>query len=242
MLIAIDVGKLNLNFLVQSGQASPAATQSVQAAKQHLTNLLALQGIDRAYVDRISDWIDQNDITSPLGAEDFEYLGLDRPYRTGGQPMVDITELRLILGLDSEQYALIAPYVTALPDTTKINVNTISPNVLLSIAPGLTLAAAEGIVAARDQNQPYNSVNDFTGDPAITNANGIHADSLGVQSNFFQVSVRVRYHDRFGYLTSIIQRDPTDGSMRVIYRDQSKRILPLVGNSLPDVDQRQDGT
>ena len=42
------------------------------------------------------------------------------------------------------------------------------------------------------------------------------------------MSVTARYHDRVGYLTSIIQRDQTDGTMRVIYRNMGKKILPLI--------------
>ena len=224
LLIEDLQSKLNLNGLRGS---------SLEITRARFSNLLAQQGIDQVYVDRIIDWIDEDNSTRPLGAEDFEYLGLDRPYRTSGQLMLDISELRLILEMDSETFAAIAPYITALPHTdVPININTATAPVLQTIATGLSLEEAMSIVAYRDENQPYASVSNFTGDPSIPNSSRIKADSLSVQSNFFQVSIRARYQDRFGYLTSIIQRDPTDGSMRVIYRNQGKKIAPLVGNEL----------
>lgn len=228
LLIEDLQSRLNINGLRGS---------SMEITRQRLTNLLAQRGIDQVFVDRIIDWIDENDSTRPLGAEDFEYLGLDRPYRTSGQLMLDISELRLIFEMDNETFAAIAPYITALPDTdVPININTVTASVLQSIAPALSEQEAISILAYRDENQPYKSVSDFTGDSSIPDSSRIKSNSLSVQSNFFQVSIRARYQDRFGYLTSIIQRDPTDGSMRVIYRDQGKKIAPLVGNELSGQD------
>jgi len=222
LLIEDLQSRINLNSLRGSNS---------QLARMRLNILLSQLGIDPVFVDRIVDWIDENQSVLPMGAEDFEYLGLERPYRTNGQMMVDISELRLIFEMDNERFLAIAPFITALPDAnTRINVNTATAQVLQTVASGLSLADAENLVLSRDEDQPYESVNDFTGDPSIPNASGIISDSLSVQSNFFQVSVRARYQDRFGYLTSIIQRDSTDGSMRVIYRDQGRKIFPLVGD------------
>jgi len=223
LLIEDMQSRLNLNSIVLEGEGR-------QLAKDRLTGLFEEQGLDAAYVDRVLDWVDQNNSVSALGAEDYDYLGLERPYRTANGPMADLSELRLILEMDAEKFAQIAPYVSAIADpNTKININTASPQVLQAIAPGLSLSAAESIVAGRDSNGPFVSLNDFTGDPSLgSSATNVKIDGLSVQSSFFQVSIRARFQDRFGYLTSIIQRDPTDGTMRVIYRDQGKKVLPFI--------------
>lgn len=221
LLIEDIQSRLNLNSLAIEGEGR-------RLAKERLTSLFAEQGLDATYVDRILDWVDQNNSVSALGAEDFEYLGLERPYRAANVPMVDLSELRLILEMDSVKFAQIVPYVTTIADAnTKININTATPQVLQAIAPGLSLSAAESIVAVRDSNGPFIDLNDFTDTEEEGMAN-VDDAGLSVRSSFFQVSIRARFQDRFGYLTSIIQRDPTDGTMRVIYRDQGKKVRPFI--------------
>ncbi|MFT7244226.1 MAG: general secretion pathway protein K [Candidatus Azotimanducaceae bacterium] len=224
LLIEDLQSRLNLNSIAVEGDGK-------RLAKDRLTRLFEEQGLDAAYVDRVLDWVDQNNGVSALGAEDYDYLGLERPYRAANAPMADLSELRLILEMDTEKFSQILPYVAAIGDAnTKININTATPQVLQSIAPGLSLSAAESIVAGRDNDGPFQGVEDFTGDPSLGEAaaKNVNPQGLSVQSSFFQVSIRARFQDRFGYLTSIIQRDPTDGTMRVIYRDQGKKVQPFI--------------
>jgi len=214
-------GRLNINGL---------AGQDSGLTRIRLSSLLAHLGVDVAFVDRMADWVDHNAAKSAQGAEDFDYLGLPRPYRTAGGPMADPSELRLLLDMDDATYAAILPYVCALPDPgTTVNVNTAPPRVLQAIAPSLTDEAADALASQRDAVAGYDSVKNFLADPMLAGS-GTADSGLGVQSSYFQVSVRARYHGRFAYLTSIVQRDPTDGSMRVIYRDLSKKIYPAVAS------------
>jgi general secretion pathway protein K len=227
LLIEDLQGRVNVNTLL-------ATVGSNRSSVNRFTSLFAELGVDAAYVDRITDWIDQDSGASALGAEDYEYLGLERPYRTANQPMVDVSELRLLFEMDAETFALVSPYIAAIPDVqTSVNVNTALPRVLQAIAPGLSLAGAESIVAGRNANGPYSTPGDFAADESLSEdtARNIDTNGLSVQSSFFQVSVRARFQDRFGYLTSIIQRDPSDGTMRVIYRDQGKKILPFIAEA-----------
>ncbi|MFT5209700.1 MAG: general secretion pathway protein K [Flavobacterium sp.] len=212
--------KFNLNSLVLPGQPG-------LLAQERFKLLLSEQGMDHSFVDRIKDWLDENDSVSPLGAESYEYLGLERPYRTGDQLMSDVTELRLILEFENPQFNAISPFVSTLLDpSVSFNINTVMPKILLILAPGLSLAEAETIVSNRDSGNPYTTLADFTGDPALSgSANSVKVQGLGVQSNFFQVNIRARYQDRYANLTSILQRDAVDGSMRVVYRDQSRKVV-----------------
>lgn len=195
---------------------------------QRLTRLVAALGIDPVFAARIVDWVDPDDGKGQMGAEDFDYLGLDPPYRTADGPMVDTSELRLLFEMEPAVFEALSPFVAALPDTsTTLNINTAPPAVLASLTDSLSLEAAEALAANRDETGGYETVTQFLVDPALAGS-GLAADGLGVQSSFFRVSVRARFLDRFAYLTSIIQRNVTDGSMRVVYRDMSKRIVPVV--------------
>ncbi|XOV88669.1 MAG: type II secretion system minor pseudopilin GspK [Pseudomonadota bacterium] len=210
-------GRINVNGLVDGGAAVVTG--------QRLVALATLLGVDPVFVDRIRDWVDANDVKGALGAEDFDYLGLETPYRAADQAMVDLSELRLILEMNDEVYQALVPYLSAIPvPGVVINLNTAPAGVLAAVSPSLTLDMAEGLVAQRDQQQGYESIQDFL--PQLP-AQGMSSDLLGVQSAFFQVSVRARYGERYAYLTSVIQRDPADGSMRVIYRDISRKVYPV---------------
>ncbi|HIG43635.1 MAG: type II secretion system minor pseudopilin GspK [bacterium] len=214
--------KLNLNSLSIEGQQAAVV-------RQRFVDLLGQQGVDAAYIDRVVDWIDVNESKNARGAEDYDYLGLERPYRTASGPMADVTELRLILEMEEEQFELIQPYVTAVPDPyTQINVNTTTVQVLQAIAPGLPPGDAESIVMTQTEQEGFDSIDDFVTDSRLPSGTTIKKDNLSVNSTFFQVSIRAHYHERVGYLTSIIQVNPVDGTMRVVYRDQSRKVPPYV--------------
>ncbi len=227
-------GRLNVNSLASS---SPSGAQ----ARVRFINLFAEVGIDLVYVDRIADWIDADTNVRPMGAEDFEYLGLDRPYRTGGQMMVDITELRLLLDMDREIYQQLLPYVTALPDPeTELNINTAEAIVLQTVSRELQLEVAQQLAVIRDETEGFNTVNEFLQLPELAGM-GISAQGLGVQSAFFRVRSTAIFQERFSYLTSIVQRDLIDGSTTVIYRNYSKKILPIVKTEDDEAEDSSDG-
>lgn len=211
-------GRLNINSLVGSTDAN--------AARQRFASLFAHLGVDPMFLDRIVDWIDLDQAKHPAGAEDYDYLGLEHPYRAANQDMVDESELRLLLDMDAKSYAAIAPYVCALPaKDTDININTAPAPVLQAIIPNLPDAAAAAIVSERESGKGYDNVQVFLADPSLAIPAGTNKQGLGVQSSWFEVSVTAQYGDRYAYLTSIIERDATDGSMRVIYRDLGKKII-----------------
>ena len=202
---------------------------SAALAMKRFRSLLNQQGIDPVFADRIRDWIDNNQDVTQLGAEDFDYLGLERPYRTGDTPMFDLTELFLVLDIDARTFSMLEPLVTTLPaGVSLINVNTAPSGVIQAIAgSALSPELAENFTVNRNEREGFDSVESFLQDDSLA-GQGISPDGLSVQSGFFKVSVRARVDDRFGYLTSIIQRNSIDGSMRVIYRDASKKIYPVV--------------
>jgi general secretion pathway protein K len=128
-------GRFNLNNL-----AAPDPEQSARYLAHFQRLLLQLEvGTDfevAALAAVIRDWVDDDiEPTGFDGAEDNYYLGLSPPYRTANRPMVDASEIMAVKGMTREIYALIRPFVTALPASgTPINVNTALEPVLLSLA------------------------------------------------------------------------------------------------------------
>ena len=118
-------GRFNLNNLVQlDGTPDPVMVKA-------FTQLLALAGLEEKWTGYIIDWIDWNGTPSiPEGAEDSVYMGQTLPYRTANRYITSASELLALPGFGRDRYLKLAPYVTALPYGTQINVCTASGKVL----------------------------------------------------------------------------------------------------------------
>jgi general secretion pathway protein K len=136
-------GLFNLNNL---GLANTTPAEKAQFEKYagHFERLLQTLGTDsadeappnpRALISALRDWIDPDDQPTGFdGAEDYEYLSRDPPYRAANRPLESVSELLAIKGFTPKLYARLLPYVTALPRTgTAININTAPEPVLLSL-------------------------------------------------------------------------------------------------------------
>ncbi len=201
-------GRFNLNSLVSG--AKPDETQI--ARFQRLLQVLELP-VEIAWA--VTDWIDPDiEVNINGGAEDVEYLGQEISYRAGNGPMVSATELLLVKGVTPEVYRALAPFVTALPQPTPINVNTASVEVLMSIAPDLSRTSAQVVYdqVRNGTEKPFASVEDFLarlkqlGVPD-DNAGAIDLQSLGVSSHYFLLAAQTAFGRGTCQLYSLIERD-----------------------------------
>ncbi|SDG76966.1 general secretion pathway protein K [Pseudomonas benzenivorans] len=207
-------GRFNLNSLVREGQANQAALAQFRRL------LLSLQ-IDKPYAERLLDWLDSDQQASGgYGAEDNQYLLAQPPYRTANRTLVDVSELRLLLEMDEADYRRLLPFVTALPADATLNVNTASAWVLASLAEGLPLSTAEGLVANRG-SQGYADLPSFLAQlPGLQ----VQSQGLAVGSPYFQVISEVGVGDRRQVLHSTLQR-ASDGKVYVLARDLGQDAL-----------------
>lgn len=212
ILVRIEdlAGRFNLNDLLRDQQPNPAAVEQFRRL------LLRLQ-ISAPYAERLLDWIDPDQQPSgELGAEDNAYLGLDKPYRSAGRRLHDLSELRLLLDMREEDFQRLAPYVVALPPNVPLNVNTASAMVLSSLSDNLSLGAAESLVELR-RAVPFRNSAAFLAQPALAGTT-LQGTALAVGSQFFQATSEVRLGDRRLALVSLLQREQ-DGSVRVLARN-----------------------
>ena len=140
-------GRFNLNDLIgKNGNTDPTTLAA-------LKRLLEILQINPDVANAIADWTDANDnVTEPGGAESGYYATLDPPYAPANGRFYSTTTLRLVKGVTPEIYARLAPYVTALPQITPVNINTAPAPVLAAIVPDFTLAQAKALVAQRGKN------------------------------------------------------------------------------------------
>jgi general secretion pathway protein K len=123
-------GRFNLNNLVDpSGKIVDNEVQALQ-------NLLQIVGLEPKWAVMIADWIDAgSDPDGAGGAEDETYLSQVPPYRTANRQITSASELLALPGFGAERYAKLAPYVTALPQGTPVNLCTASGPVLDALGP-----------------------------------------------------------------------------------------------------------
>ncbi len=177
-------GLFNLNNLVRNGKLD--VTQYARFQR-----LLAILGLPAQLAATLGDWIDADDVVQPDGgAEDAYYRALDRPHLAADRPLVDTGTLALVRGFDAGVRARLAPFVTALPGITAINVNTAPAEVLAAVVDGLDLDAARSLVAHR-AGTFYRNTGDFSGQLGV-GANVPERD-VRVGSDYFLVTLRVTY-------------------------------------------------
>jgi general secretion pathway protein K len=201
-------GRFNINNLIaQNGQVSEADLAVFQ-------RLLEILQLDPSLANALLDWLDADiDVRFPDGAEDENYLLGPVPYRTGNRAMVSTSELRLVKGFDQNAVQLLEPYVTALPQRTRINVNTALPPVLLALNKDLTASDVDTLIAGRG-DKGYPTVQAFLAQDAL--AGRKLGEVVDVKSNFFRVRTDVVVGQGQAHLESVVARDK--GRTRTLYR------------------------
>jgi general secretion pathway protein K len=223
-----QAGKFNLNSVIMpagSGggqtpgqpQQGPVAMVENKDAVNIFMALLSNLKINTDYAARLVDWIDADDQpTFPGGAEDSFYLAQQPPHRALNMPLTSVSEL-LAMGMDRASYDRLAPFVTALPIDTKLNVCT---------APGEVLDAFAGVqtygLDANEMNSQRQQSNCYPGKAAfisgVAAAQKSYVDQhSGTDSQYFRLRTWITIGTTRFTLYSLINQDGS-GQIRPILR------------------------
>ncbi|WP_043460376.1 type II secretion system minor pseudopilin GspK [Azohydromonas australica] len=118
------------------------------------------------------------------------------------------------LGLDEAARAKLAPWVTLLPQPTKVNVNTAPREVLAAVIPTNGMGAAQVLVQQRE-HRPYEqstlgtAVSQALGPTATPVQTNWLTNALSVESNYFEVRGRLRLGDQVLVERSLVERNGT---------------------------------
>ncbi|MGD8340806.1 MAG: type II secretion system minor pseudopilin GspK [Gammaproteobacteria bacterium] len=200
-------GRFNLNNLVSlEGEEDEVMVAQFQ-------RLLQLVEIDPGLAGAVVDWIDPDtEPRFPIGGEDDAYSRADPQYMTPNSMVTSPSELMAINGFDAESYARIAPYVTALPRGTQLNVNTASDVVLASLSDEIDLNTAASLVDERAGGE-FASIE--------TTFQGLVSERMlprldGVSDHFLLIG-RVTIGDTTLRIRSVLQRHDS-GLTRTLFR------------------------
>jgi len=158
------------NLVNASGEKEDAYVKAFQRFVDFMTsgNQCGEQGgFNPDLANVVLDWIDKDEQLSVGGAEDSDYLNLERPYRAANQPLASISELRSLKNVIAEEYHCFVgngqnpPLVNAIDaHDVAININTAPAEVLQSLNPRIDDKVLQALLAGREE-EPYKDTNAF---------------------------------------------------------------------------------
>ncbi len=173
-----------------------------------------------AIIHSVKDWLDYGDdeaITGLEGAESDYYQGLIPPYSCRNGPIIDISELVLVKGIDPDIFQAaetsygISDFLTSFGMTEaqgpgdytypgRININTASLFVLSALLPLEDMSCGADLHAYREEMSDGNYVHDLSDENWYKRVPGceevrIPADLITTRSDFFEISVTAEFND-----------------------------------------------
>jgi general secretion pathway protein K len=135
------------------------------------------------------------------------------------------------LGLSRGTLATLTPYITLLPEPTKVNLNTASAQVIFASTPNIDLGSAAGLVAARERRHfsTLQEANNQVG------REGAFGEAHAVASNFFEVRGRLRLDQTAVEERSVLRRD--GNRVTTVWRERG-----VITEGLQTVPYGQNGT
>ncbi|MBC3364033.1 type II secretion system protein GspK [Pseudomonas sp. SWRI154] len=182
------------------------------SGRLNLNALLALGQIDQITLGR---W------TRLLALLDLPPLALPQV-----GPVQELSQLRLLPGIDGQTLRRLEPWVVLLPKDARLNINT-APQLVLMSLDGVETGAAKTLVNQR-RDAPFASVQAFTNDPLLSGT-GLNSHGLGVSSRWFRITVSVTQGTSRLRLAADIERDSVSGRWTV----RQRRFLPFSPSELP---------
>lgn len=132
----------------------------------------------------------------------------------------ELSQLRLLTGVDGERLRRLEPWVALLPTDAVLNINT-APALILRTLDGVEPAMAEDLLRQRSKS-PWSSVQAFTQDPLLSGL-GLSSHGLGIGSRWYRITVQVTQGQGGLRLATDVERDPKTRQLKVLQR----RLLPL---------------
>jgi general secretion pathway protein K len=134
----------------------------------------------------------------------------------------ELSQLRLLPGVDAHVLRQLEPWVALLPTDAALNINS-APALVLCALEGVEAATAEALVRRRSTTA-WSSVQAFTQAPLVSGL-GLSSHGLGIDSRWYRITVQVAQGQSRLRLSSDVERDPKTRQLNITQR----RLLPSNG-------------
>lgn len=205
-----ELGKLNLNDLGVAGEPTAKA-----ATGKKFKRLFELVQVNPDLVDAIVDWVDDNEVQEPAGAESLYYQAQRPSYKAANSKLQTLLELRLIKGITPEIIEKLSKVVTVFPieGGKLVNINTAGPLVLQALDQRITQNMATEIIQAR----PFKTKVDLDRVSSFQDIGKEIRSQYDVKSEFFSARMTVSVNEVTRNATVVLWRDPSTGISTVQY-------------------------
>jgi len=205
-----ELGKLNLNDLGIAGDLVAKA-----ATVKKFKRLFELLQVNPDLVDAIVDWVDDNEVQEPAGAESLYYQAQRPSYKAANNKLQTLLELRLIKGITPEIIEKLSKVVTVFPNEggKLVNINTAGPLVLQALDQRITQNMATEIIQAR----PFKTKVDLDRVSSFEEIGKQLRSQYDVKSDFFSARMTVSVNEVTRNATAVLQRDSSTGISTVQY-------------------------
>ena len=203
-------GRFNINsLLTQAGEHDSVSQAQFERLLQNL-------GLQENLVDAITDWIDADSVALANGAENDTYASLSNPYRALNRPLLHLSELRQVVGIDNLVFNQLAAHISVLPSSERrINVNLASIPVLMSLHETIDSNLATQLF--QQGRAQYRSREAFLDMINLNNAALQQlADRVKTRSDYFLARADVFLNENPRRYYSLLQRN--DQGVNVLYR------------------------
>jgi general secretion pathway protein K len=137
--------------------------------------------------------------------------------------MITVDSLLDVPGFSAEAVAKLRPFVTVLPTTAAINMNTAPAEVVAAMVPGMSLSQAQAFVARRETVffHDVGNVQLALSGAGVKTATSIDPNELDVTTKYFLIHGRVEHERAQLERTTLVYRDPTTHTTRIVYTRDS---------------------
>ena len=200
--------RFNLNNLVNGDGTTNAAAVTL------FENLLTILGLETKWAPMLADWIDADTVpNNPDGAEDSVYLSQMPPYRAANMFITSTSEILALPGFGRDRYLKLAPFITALPQGTPVNICTARKEVLNALTPGTAnFTDDQSLAKSRQDSGCFPTQQEFL--PLLTDLNtkNVASGMVATLSNYFTLSSIVTIGSTQFALYSLLHQE---GDLRV---------------------------
>ncbi|QSX41022.1 type II secretion system minor pseudopilin GspK [Shewanella cyperi] len=207
----------NLNALARGSSDLENGQPKMTLAARQFKALLVALGMDEFGAERLThtlkDYLDEDTVTSPFGAEDAEYESRNVPYRAANTLMSHRSELRAVMGFTQDVYLKLAPYVCAIPGEERqlLNINTLEVERAALLAAmldnSISVGEAESVINQRP-GDGFDNVDEFW---ELVSSNTAKSDdklksSIVLDSKYFHLEAGAKVNEAVFRLDSVLRR------------------------------------
>ncbi|MDR5821404.1 MULTISPECIES: type II secretion system minor pseudopilin GspK [unclassified Caballeronia] len=136
--------------------------------------------------------------------------------------MITVDSLLDVPGFSPEAVAKLRPFVTVLPTTSAVNMNTAPAEVVAAMVQGMSLSQAQAFVARRETVFFHDVGNvQLALSGAGVKTTSIDPNELDVTTKYFVIHGRVDHERAQLERTTLVYRDPTTHATRIVYTRDS---------------------